>query len=56
MRITLDAYTDAGGPRAISQLTILVSLMDRLNSEGSIQEQKRPWEVFDMIGGTGTGG
>jgi len=50
---------DAGGPQGISQLLILKDVMEKLsedeisNSEGSV---KRPCEVFDMIGGSGTGG
>ncbi|KIM23830.1 hypothetical protein M408DRAFT_46864, partial [Serendipita vermifera MAFF 305830] len=50
---------DAGGPCGISQLEILKDAMERLANyanEGSPQTIKRPWEVFAMIGGTGTGG
>jgi hypothetical protein len=43
---------DAGGPQGISQLQILVEVMDRVSGES----EKRPCEVFDVIGGAGTGG
>ncbi|KAJ5614917.1 FabD/lysophospholipase-like protein [Penicillium hordei] len=48
---------DAGGVRGLSTLYILKGLMDRLNQarpEGS--PAKKPCEVFDLIGGTSTGG
>jgi hypothetical protein len=51
--------TDAGGPQAVSQLGILIHVMDRVSRDtnghlsGGV---KRPCEVFDAIGGTGTGG
>jgi patatin-like phospholipase/acyl hydrolase len=48
---------DGGGVRGLSTLYILKGLMDRLNQ----QQQKgapvkKPCEVFDLIGGTSTGG
>jgi hypothetical protein len=55
----LTGHTDAGGPQGISQLLILKDVMERLSkgeSGGSRGTVKRPWEVFDMIGGVGTGG
>ncbi|KAJ5993903.1 FabD/lysophospholipase-like protein [Penicillium sp. IBT 35674x] len=48
---------DGGGVRGLSTLYILKGLMDRLNHarpEGS--PAKKPCEVFDLIGGTSTGG
>jgi Patatin len=48
---------DGGGVRGLSTLYILKGLMDRPNqahSEGS--PAKKPCEVFDLIGGTNTGG
>ncbi|KAJ5090363.1 FabD/lysophospholipase-like protein [Penicillium argentinense] len=48
---------DGGGVRGLSTLYILKGLMDRLNKErpeGS--PAKKPCEVFDLIGGTSTGG
>jgi patatin-like phospholipase/acyl hydrolase len=49
---------DGGGVRGLSTLYILKGLMDRLNHE----RQKtglspiKPCELFDLIGGTSTGG
>ena len=51
--------TDAGGPQGVSQLLILEDVMERLSKDESGNSQgtvKRPCEVFDMIGGVGTGG
>ena len=59
MNRMLTRCIDAGGPQGISQLLILKDVMERLSkgesgdSEGKV---KRPCEVFDMIGGVGTGG
>jgi hypothetical protein len=50
---------DAGGPQGISQLLILKDVMERLSRDESGESQltvKRPYDVFDMIGGVGTGG
>jgi hypothetical protein len=55
----LTGRTDAGGPQGISQLLILKDVMGRLSKDESGDSRrtvKRPWEVFDMIGGVGTGG
>jgi hypothetical protein len=55
----LTGRTDAGGPQGISQLLILEDVMERLSKDESGDFQgtvKRPCEVFDMIGGVGTGG
>jgi patatin-like phospholipase/acyl hydrolase len=49
---------DGGGVRGLSTLYILKSIMDRLNhelKEANIPAVK-PCEVFDLIGGTSTGG
>jgi patatin-like phospholipase/acyl hydrolase len=49
---------DGGGVRGLSTLYILKGLMTRLNSQR--QEvglpSMKPCEVFDLIGGTSTGG
>ena len=49
---------DGGGVRGLSTLYILRSLMQRLNDER--REAKlnhvKPCEIFDLIGGTSTGG
>ncbi|KAL6706652.1 hypothetical protein ACN47E_005194 [Coniothyrium glycines] len=49
---------DGGGVRGLSTLYILRSIMDRLNymrEEAGLQP-KKPCEIFDLIGGTSTGG
>lgn len=49
---------DGGGVRGLSTLYILKSIMDRLNhnrKESKLLPMK-PCEVFDLIGGTSTGG
>ena len=50
---------DGGGVRGLSSLYILKSIMDRLNharkQAGNLPPVK-PCEVFDLIGGTSTGG
>lgn len=49
---------DGGGIRGLSTLLILKRLMDRTNTErielglGPV----KPWQLFDLIGGTSTGG
>jgi patatin-like phospholipase/acyl hydrolase len=49
---------DGGGMRGLSTLYILKSIMDRLNTERDKEGLSRvkPCEVFDLIGGTNTGG
>ena len=49
---------DGGGVRGLSTLYILKIVMDRLNHElkKNNQRPKKPCEVFDLIGGTSTGG
>jgi hypothetical protein len=49
---------DAGGSRAVSQLLILKGLMDKLSEDvgGTQGPLMRPFDVFDLIGGVGTGG
>ncbi|KAJ5689918.1 hypothetical protein N7462_004310 [Penicillium macrosclerotiorum] len=41
---------DGGGVRGLSSLMLLQNVLDKA------APGKRPWEVFDMIGGTSTGG
>jgi hypothetical protein len=55
----LTSYIDAGGPQGVSQLLILKEVMQKLSRDedgGSQTTVKRPCDVFDMIGGVGTGG
>ncbi|KIM23931.1 hypothetical protein M408DRAFT_27516 [Serendipita vermifera MAFF 305830] len=52
----LTRLIDAGGTRAVSQLTILAQLMHRLNYGTTENSLNRPHTIFDMIGGVGSGG
>jgi patatin-like phospholipase/acyl hydrolase len=49
---------DGGGVRGLSTLYVLNSLMAQLNHERQAKNlpSVKPCEVFDLIGGTGTGG
>lgn len=49
---------DGGGVRGLSSLYILKNIMDRLNHARAQFELPlvKPCEVFDLIGGTSTGG
>jgi len=49
---------DGGGVRGLSTLYILKGLMARLNYErhGANLPSVKPCELFDLIGGTSTGG
>ena len=50
---------DAGGAQAVSQLRILEHLMEKISKDNQGTSKaivKRPCEVFDVIGGVGTGG
>ncbi|TVY64167.1 Calcium-independent phospholipase A2-gamma, partial [Lachnellula suecica] len=49
---------DGGGVRGLSSLLILKNLMTRLNDQRKIDQLPAvdPYEVFDLIGGTSTGG
>jgi hypothetical protein len=51
--------TDAGGAQAVSQLRILEHVMEKISQDNEGTSEgilKRPCEVFDVIGGVGTGG
>jgi patatin-like phospholipase/acyl hydrolase len=48
--------TDGGGVRGLSTILILKRLMRRYNESAEEADEKHPWEVFDMICGTSTGG
>jgi hypothetical protein len=47
---------DGGGVRGLSTLYILKGIMDRLKHERKQTANVKPCEVFDLIGGTSTGG
>jgi patatin-like phospholipase/acyl hydrolase len=49
---------DGGGVRGLSSLYVLKGVMDRLNDEREAKklDRRKPCEIFDLIGGTSTGG
>lgn len=47
---------DGGGVRGLSSLMILKDIMRGLNRGKSPENIQHPWQVFDLIGGTSTGG
>jgi patatin-like phospholipase/acyl hydrolase len=47
---------DGGGVRGLSCIMILKHIMGRINEKQPAAEKLEPWQVFDMIGGTSTGG
>lgn len=47
---------DGGGVRGLSSLLILKDVMTQLNSQREDSEVLKPCDVFDLIGGTSTGG
>lgn len=49
---------DGGGVRGLSSLYVLKRIMDGLNAERkrSGQSPQKPADIFDLIGGTSTGG
>lgn len=52
------SVTDGGGVRGLSTLLILKALMATINEERSKDGQSvvKPCQIFDLIGGTSTGG
>ena len=47
---------DGGGIRGLSSILILKRIMEGVNENRPLDKQLQPYEVFDMIGGTSTGG
>ncbi|PGH23009.1 hypothetical protein AJ80_02924 [Polytolypa hystricis UAMH7299] len=47
---------DGGGVRGLSSIIILQHIMRAVNADRSSDDQLEPWQLFDMIGGTSTGG
>lgn len=47
---------DGGGVRGLSSLYILKCIMSLVNSERSESGHVKPCDLFDLIGGTSTGG
>lgn len=53
------ASFDAGGVRGFSQIEIMRNIMHRLNwdpKSNGLEQNALPWQHFDLIGGSGTGG
>lgn len=50
--------TDGGGVRGLSSLYVLLNLMRKINSERRKAKQSavKPCDIFNLIGGTSTGG
>jgi len=53
---TLTRLTDGGGIRGLSALLILREILYRIKQIHSLPEIPRPCDVFDLAGGTNTGG
>ncbi|KAJ6572658.1 hypothetical protein B0H10DRAFT_1639289, partial [Mycena sp. CBHHK59/15] len=47
---------DGGGVGTLSELLILERLMYRTKTERGLDTMPSPWEYFELIGGSGTGG
>ncbi|TPX14110.1 uncharacterized protein E0L32_000504 [Thyridium curvatum] len=47
---------DGGGIRGLSSLLILECIMEKMRESKGLSDMPRPCEVFDLIGGTSTGG
>jgi hypothetical protein len=49
---------DGGGVRGLSALVLLEQLMEHVNDQRASQglPKQEPWELFDLMGGTSTGG
>jgi patatin-like phospholipase/acyl hydrolase len=48
--------TDGGGIRGVSALLILESIMEKIPHDENLGRTPLPYEYFDIIGGTSTGG
>lgn len=56
LNVLADLVVDGGGARGMSSLVILGALMDKLQKAGSLSHTPKPFDCFDMMAGTGTGG
>lgn len=54
----LTCTLDGGGIRGLSAIMILRAVMEQVNDERTKRNlpTQEPWEYFDMMGGTSTGG
>ena len=50
------SWTDGGGIRGLSPLIMLREILYRIQQEERLPELPRPCDVFDLAGGTSTGG
>lgn len=51
-----NSIADGGGVRGYSELIILHQLMLKIKEHTHRADIPKPWEIFDLIGGTSTGG
>jgi patatin-like phospholipase/acyl hydrolase len=54
--LILTLTTDGGGIRGVSELKLLVEIMDRVKNDEKLDSDPCPANYFDMIGGTSTRG
>ncbi|KAF4420950.1 Vegetative incompatibility protein HET-E-1 [Colletotrichum fructicola] len=47
---------DGGGIRGVSSILVLKEVMRQVNIDRKPEDHLLPWQVFDLIGGTSTGG
>ncbi|KAI8307834.1 Vegetative incompatibility protein HET-E-1 [Colletotrichum sp. SAR11_59] len=47
---------DGGGIRGVSSILVLKEVMRQVNIDRKPEDHLQPWQVFDLIGGTSTGG
>ena len=47
---------DGGGVRGLSSIMILQRIMNSFNRKRGDGQKLQPWQIFDLIGGTSTGG
>ena len=54
--VTYQSPPDGGGIRGLIQLIILDNIMETIKSRYNLEMTPSPYEYFDLIGGTSTGG
>lgn len=54
--IFINLRADGGGIRGLSTIMILERIMKSFNYGRKGNDIQQPWQVFDLIGGTSTGG
>jgi patatin-like phospholipase/acyl hydrolase len=53
---TLIAIIDGGGLQALASLSILNNICEAIAENNGTRERPSPYQLFDIIGGIGTGG